>query len=133
MRSDDEVEHTGIDRHYLFAALDMSGEGFYVHRSDWPEQASDQSVKQVARQGRRSLLGTQVLRDAGGGIAHVLDVHNPHHDTIFDGTGSATRTSVEVVAILIGETRMRTAPYLKFKARPGLPFLEGWNELYNVI
>ncbi|KAB5515019.1 hypothetical protein GE09DRAFT_1161224 [Coniochaeta sp. 2T2.1] len=138
----DKLEHCHpVDRRYLFAALDISRTGFYVHRADWPSQSDDKFVTHVTSQGRHA--GIQVLRDTGGTIAGVLDVHDPDYDTVFHGPGgaedAAVRTSVELVAISRGQTLKMHAPYPECEAQPewrdwrNNNWQDDWYKFYSVI
>lgn len=126
-----------INKSYLFATLEISREGFYVHREDWPSHsgAEDPFVAHVTRQGERSISGTQVLRNARGEISGVLDVHDPDHESIFHSDSGPERASVELVAVSRGQTRQLNGPYPECDARPEWQEFrnKSWYEFYNVL
>ncbi|KAB5518023.1 hypothetical protein GE09DRAFT_1230700 [Coniochaeta sp. 2T2.1] len=117
----DKLEHSPpINKRYLFAALEISRKGFYVHRADWPTQSQDQFV------------------------THTCTIRT--FDSIFHGpstgaeeAGASARTGVELVAISRGQTRKMNAPYPECEARPewrdwrDKNWRDKWYEFYNVI
>jgi len=120
---------------YIFATLEISRGGFFVHRTDWPSQSSDPLVENVTSGGARSTSGSQVLRDTNGRIAGVLDAHDPDHEGTFHGPETPARTGIELVAISRGQTPLMNAPYPECRTMPGYGDSRDskWYEFYNVI